>query len=150
MKFRRDLGMVGPRTKALKKLRRKDVVFPSHVKEGEGKHHQKKNEMTYMGKGGAIAMIVIGAILLVSGIGVLAFWGMASGAVAAEVALGLSSCSAYYTGSLSPYLSTCVSSVNAAAELANAAAAIFMYPGIIMLAIGAILLIFGIIKIRKA
>jgi hypothetical protein len=111
---------------------------------------KKNHEMIHMGKGGAIAMIVIGAILLVSGIGVLAFWGLATGTIAAGVAAGLSSCSAYYTGSLSPYLATCVSSVNAAADLASAAAGIFMYPGIILLAVGAILLIFGIIKIRKA
>ncbi len=92
-----------------------------------------------MGKGGKIAMIIIGAVLLIVGIYYAATAGTATAAFDAALSLcGTSTtCRALVTG-------------NPAYQLAAAAVTTTMIIGIILLAIGAVLLIVGLLKLKSA
>ncbi len=100
--------------------------------------------MMYMGKGGKIAMIVIGAILLILGI----YWAATAGAGVA--ALELANCGIYT--SISSAYSSCMSilGTNPLYQAAKGLVTIFLVVGIIVLAIGALLLIFGLVGLKKA
>ncbi len=92
-----------------------------------------------MGKGGKIAMIIIGAILLIVGIYMLTLWSAANAPLQAALAV----CNL----APEPTKTACTQAANL---LYGSAGMLFLVPGIILLAVGAILLLVGLLKLKSA